>query len=699
MVAVVAPAGYGKTTLLAQWTERDPRLFAWLSFDRTFNDPAVLLTYLAFALAHAVDVGPEVYDCLIAPHPAERSAVLAALASSVSRSPAPVVLVFDDVHLLTEAEGIQTLQTLAEHLPEGSQLAVAARREPPIGLARMRADGSVLDLTAHDLRFDSAEARELLAATGADLHGDQLADLVSRTDGWPAALYVAGLAGDAAAFPEMRPGHFTGEDRLLVDYVRSEFLDELLAEDLLFLTRTSVLDELSGPLCDATLLRSGSAAVLEALEKANLLLIPLDRHRLWYRYVQVFREILRHELDRHDPAAARVLQLRASDWCAENGLLDSAVRYAQLARDPDRVGRILLQHGMRQYALGRAAVLRGWIEWLAEHDPLNGGVAVLGAWLYLLSGQAADADRLATIADQAPRDVTLPDGSTLAAWIRTLRAAMALDVEQMRTDAETAFELLAAGSQWRPTAAVMFGLAELYQGNLDAADLHLADAVELGAKLGGSAAVSTASAARAIIALRRGRWQDAKALLEKSVATVRAAHLRSYSTTALTYAVQARVAMHDGDPRAARECTKAAEGLLPVLTRALAHLAIQTRLELIRAYVALGDVDAATERLVEVSDLLRSARGFGSLRSEAEELSAQIDQIRSSAPAALGLTAAELRLLPQLATQLSFREIAEAFFLSSHTVKAQVTSIYRKLGASSRTQAIERARSLGLLPG
>jgi LuxR family maltose regulon positive regulatory protein len=357
-----------------------------------------------------------------------------------------------------------------------------------------------------------------------------------------------------------------------------------------------------------------------------------------------------------------------------------------------------LQQGLRQYALGRGAAVRGWIDWLAEHDPLNGGVAVFGAWLYLFSGQAADADRLARIAERAPQDVTLPDGSTLRAWIRMLRAAMALDVEDMRTDAETALELLAPNSQFRPTAAYLLGSAKLHQGDLDAADRHLADAVELGATLGASTAVAIASATRAIIATRRGRWQDATALLEKSSSVVRAAHLRSYSTTALTHAVQARLAIHNGDPRIARESTKAAEHLLPLLTHALAHLAIQTRLELTRTYVALGDIGAATDRLVEAGELLRSARGFASMQDEAEELSATVAQIRSSAPADLGLTAAELRLLPHLATQQSFREIAETFFLSIHTVKAQVTSIYRKLGASSRTQAIERARSLGLLP-
>jgi LuxR family transcriptional regulator, maltose regulon positive regulatory protein len=698
MVAIVGSAGYGKTTLLAQWSERDPRTFASLALDESFNDPAVLLTYLTFALAPTIEVGPEVFECLIAPHPAERAEVLAALAHSLSRSPAAVVVALDDVHLLTNDEGITAIRTLAQHLPDGSQLAIAARWEPQLGLARMRAEGELFELGPPDLRFNEAEARELLAATGVDPPGMELGELLRRTDGWPVALYLAGLGNDPAALPEMRPDTFTGDDRLLVDYIRAEFVDQLPMGDRQFLTRTSVLDELSGPLCDATLARSGSAAVLEAMEASNLLLLPLDRHRQRYRYVQVFREVLRHELDRTEPGTARTLLRQASDWCAENGLLDDAVGYAQLAEDPERVSDIVIRHGMRQYALGRASAVRSWLDWLTERDSLNGGVAVIGAWLNLVSGHAAEADRLAMIAQQAPPDLTLPDGSPLEAWVQTLRAVTAVDIAHMRTDAQGALQLLAPGSQLRPTAALMLGFAELLQGDLDAADIQLADAAELGEQLRGPAALALALAVRGLIAIRHVRWDQAEALLQRSSSVIREARLRGYTSSGLTYAITARVAMHRGDARTARENVKAAEQLLPILTRALDHLAVQTRLELTRAHVALGDLQTAVERLTEIDELMRGGHEIGSLRDEYDELTTRIAEIQTSAPNPIGLTPAELRLLPHLATQLSFREIAEQLYVSVHTVKAQVTSIYRKLSVSSRTQAIERARMLGLRP-
>jgi LuxR family maltose regulon positive regulatory protein len=673
MVAVVAPAGYGKSTLLAQWAAQDPRRFAWLSFEPSFNDPAVLLTYLAVSIADVINVEPEVFDGLVAPHPSERAAVVAGVASSVSRAAEHFVLVLDDVHRLVDPEGIAMLERIVEHLAEGSQLALAAQQDPPLARARMRSEGRLLDLGQQDLRFNASEARLLLASMGADLGKAEIAGLVSRTDGWPVALYFAGLASRAAELPELRPGQFAGDDRLLADYIRSEFLARVPADELLFLTRTSVLDEFSGPLCDAVLGQSGSAAILEEMEGSNLLLIPLDRQQRWYRYVKVFQEMLRHELDRAHPDAARGLVLRASDWCLENGLLDSAIEYTQAAPDMDRVGNILLRHGMRLYANGRAAALRNWMDWLTERDPLNGGIAVQGAWLSVLSGRSAEADRLAAIADQAPQDVTLPDGSPLTGWVSTLHAAMALDVEQMRTDAERAMHLLAPSSQWRPTALSLLGSAELFRGDVDTADVHLADSVELAPRLGGPAAGSVSLATRAIISIGRGRWGEAESFLEQSLSVIRQAHLASYSTSGLTFAVKARAAMNVGDARTARKNVESAEQLLPLLTRAFAHLAIETRLQLIRACVALGDVGAAAARLLEVDHMLRSGREFGLLREEAEELSAQIEEIRTSAPNGLGLTPAELRLLPLLATQLSFREIAEQIFVSIHTVKAQVT--------------------------
>ena len=699
VVVMAAPPGYGKTTALALWAAQDRRPFAWLSADRSCNDPAVLLTCLARALAAVIPVGQSVFDGLPALHPPGRAAVLTALACAAYRSPQPFVLAVDEAHLVSDAEAAGMLATLADNLPPGSQLVLAGRGEPPLGLARLRSQGRILDIGADDLRLGVPEARELLAAAGVHLSEPELAGLVARTEGWAAGLYFAAIAGNAGAFPLSGDGGFDGDDRLLTDYIRAEFLARLPEDDVRFLTRTSVLDELCGPLCDATLERTGSAAVLERMEASNLLLIPQDRQRRWYRYHHLFQVMLRHELERREPAACPVLTRRASRWCEANGLTDSAVRYAQVAGDARRVGRVLLRHGMRLYALGRAATLRRWFEWLAGHGPVEGGVAVLGAWLSLLSGRAADAGRWTAIADAAPQDAELPDGSPVKAWLLTLHAATARDASQMRSDAEQALRLLSPGSQWRPTAASILGTAELLQGTLDAADQHLAEAVELAADLGGPAAASLALATRAIIAIRRDRWPHARTLAEQALSVIRQAHLQDYASSALAHAVRSRIAARDADPWTAREQISAAQRALPLLTRGLPHLAIETRLELVHAHLALGDVPAAKDLLDEAGQLLRWSGDLGSLHQDASELSATVGQIQATAASLPRLTPAELRLLPLLATQRSFREIAAELFVSAHTVKAQVTSIYRKLGVSSRTQAIERARSLSLLPG
>lgn len=260
VVAIVAPPGYGKTTILSLWAEQDRRPFAWLSVDRSHNDPAVLLTYLVFALEEVIPVEQAVFEGLMTPHPSVRAAVLTALARAVHHSPQPFVLAVDEAHQLTDAEGVEVLQTLADHLPEGSQLAVAGRREPPLGLARLRSQQRVLDIGIADLRIDVPEARELLAAAGADLTGPEAAELVTRTEGWPVGLYFAAMAGDVHTFPRCRESAFGGDDRLLTDCIRSEFLARLPPDRLRLLTRTSVLDELCGPLCDATLEQEGSAA-------------------------------------------------------------------------------------------------------------------------------------------------------------------------------------------------------------------------------------------------------------------------------------------------------------------------------------------------------------------------------------------------------------------------------------------------------
>jgi LuxR family maltose regulon positive regulatory protein len=438
--------------------------------------------------------------------------------------------------------------------------------------------------------------------------------------------------------------------------------------------------------------------MLEANYASNLMVVPLDREQVWYRYHYLFREMLRHELDRLEPEAAPSLAMRASMWCEENDLIDEAIHYAQLARSSELVGSILLRHGLPLYMKGRMTALQGWFGWLADAGLTDGAVAVLASHLFLESGKAATAEQWARVAEAAPQELVLADGSPLEAWVLTLRARTALDARSMQVNAERALELLAPRSPFHPAAVGLLGIAHMMQGHLDEADGRFADAVELSIQTQGAGIASSALAFRAMVAVRDDRWDAVPPLVEQAMSFARKAHLQDYPLTALVHSVRARLAVHQGDARTAAEAIAAAEDRLEQLTNAFIARSIEVRIELAHAYLGLGEARSAEDLLHEVRGLLDPTTGFDFARIEMEELSAKVEAMRGSLPDSIHLTPAELRLFPLLATQLSFREIAESLFLSIHTVKAEVTSIYRKLGVSSRTKAIERAREIGLLP-
>jgi LuxR family maltose regulon positive regulatory protein len=695
VVAVIAPPGYGKTMLLAQWAERDRRPFAWLSIDEYDNDPTVLLMHIAAALDRVEPIDPAVFAALASPG-ASTTAVVVRLGSALTATAAPVVVVLDDAHLLQNWECLDAVAALIDDLPAGSQFLVASRGEPPLPLASLRASGRVLEIGREDLAMDRQEARLLLQAADVDLSGLDLDDLVRRTEGWPVALYLAALsvnAGGAAVA-------FAGDDRYLVDYLQSVLLSRLPPRLVSFLTRTAVLDRMSGPLCDAILGLTGSAYLLESLERSNMLVILLDRRRRWYRYHQLFRELLRAELDRREPALVRELTQRAAEWCEANGQPEAAVEYAMAAGDADRAARLVVQLALPVYYSGRVATLQRWFDWF-EHDQLikrYAAVAVLGAWVHALVGHPAAADRWADAVEDGSFEGTLPDGSTsIDGWLALLRAVQCRDgVEQMRADAEAAFALVPTGSLWRATAHLLLGISHLLAGDQEVADRHLADAAEVGEQAGADTA-TVALAEQSIVAMARGDWPQAERLAERARSIARKAWLEEYVTSVLLYAAAARVAIHRGDLARAHQDLGRAQRLRPQITYALPFYAVQTRLELARAYVALGDAAAARTVLREADDVLGRRPGLGILRRQADELRAQLDAIRVEAIGASTLTAAELRLLQVLGTHHSFRAIGEQLYLSRHTVKSHAMSIYRKLGVSSRSEAIQRARELGLL--
>jgi LuxR family maltose regulon positive regulatory protein len=667
IVSVVAPAGYGKTTLLSQWAERNGRAFAWVSVDEADNDPKVLLTYVAEALDAVEPIGERVFDALASPGSSVPGSVVPRLGSAFASMISPVVLVLDGVHLLRNSECRAALSVLADHVPVGSRLVLAGRAGPPLRVARLRAEGKIVEIGPKDLAFTCGEASSLLREAGVAVGEDEVADLHRRTEGWPAGLYLAALylreggplAGAAVSFG--------GDDRLVSEYLEAEFLSRISARQRVFLTRTAVLERMCEPLCDAVLEMGGSAAVLAELAGSNLLLVPLDRRGEWYRYHHLFRDMLLAELRRREPGLIPVLQQLAAEWHERNGRPAEALEYSMAAGDADGAARLVAKIAVPVYRQGRVTTVSRWFGWLEGRGGIEGHpmAAVLASLFSALMGRPADAERWADAVDHWQyEDPAGADDPSAEAWAALLRAILCRrGAERMRADADEAVRRFAAGRFVTPAPLLLQGIARVLCGDLDGGDVSLEDAVSVGQVTGAPDDLAVALCERALLAMTRSDWDRA-------------------------------------DLPAARQHLIAAQHLRPLLTHALPYLAVQARIELARVHLALADLAAARMLMREVDELLRRRSGLGTLVGEAGALRAQLASERgSSIPGASALTAAELRLLPLLSTHLSFPEIAGELFLSRNTVKSQVNAIYRKLGVCSRSQAVSRSVELGLLDG
>jgi LuxR family transcriptional regulator, maltose regulon positive regulatory protein len=707
VVCVVAPPGYGKTTLLAQWSGRVGPRVAWVSVDRRDNDPVVLLTYIAAALARVEPVDPGLFQVLASPGVSVAGSVVPRLAAAVAGMTRPVTVVLDHLESVENRACLDAVAELALALPAGSRLVLASRRAPALPVALLRAQGQVVEVGVAELAMDQDESRALLEAAGSGLSGSDVTELVARTEGWPVGLYLAALASKAGGPGRSAGFAFTGDDRFMADYLRTELLAQLPAEQVQFLTRTAVLERLSGPLCDAVLDTTGSGRVLESLEDSNLLLVPLDRRRAWYRYHQLFGELLLAELERREPELLSELHTRAAAWCEANGMEETAIDHAQAAGDADRVARLVARLAQPAYAAGRVSTARRWLRWFEDQGLVDRypPVAVVGAVMQAVVGRPAGAERWADAAERrvpgaeaASGAQIPPDGSTMASHLALLRGLLCRDgVGRMWDDAQTALAGLSTASPWRTTALLLAGVAALLDGKVDRADAVLADAAEVGMDAGALPAAATALAERCLVAIQRQDGAAAQDLAEQAVGIVAAGQLEDYIMSALVHALAARAALQRGDVPAAREHLARAARLRPLLTSAIPTLAVQTLLELGRAYLALNDAAGVRAVLWQARDVLRARPDLGNLPAQVEELRSSLDLARQASPGASGLTTAELRLLPLLATHLTFREIGERLYISQNTVKTQAISVYRKLGVSSRGQAVQRVQTIGLL--
>ncbi|HKI27876.1 MAG TPA: AAA family ATPase [Actinomycetota bacterium] len=699
VVAITAPAGYGKTTLLAEWAERDRRPFAWVSVDEADGDPVVFLGHVAVALDRIEPLGPHVLESIASPTGANSTRVLSRLSSALATRTRPFVLVLDDVDRL--GDPLDAVSSIADHVPKGSVLALAARAVPDVGLPRLRADGRLIEVGIDDLALRPPQAYRLLHGAGVRTTKDEAAELADATEGWPVGLYLAALSLQEQRRSTLPPIRFTGDDRFVVDYVRSEVLGRLSRERQRFLTRTSILDRLNGSVCDAVMQRSGSARTLESIERQNLLLVPLDRQREWFRYHNLFRDVLRAELARREPDAIPDLHRRAADRFEEAGMLEEAFVHAHASGDVDRAAGLLQRVGLVAYRVGRIASLRRWLDLLGE-DAIarNNGLALMAAWIAALGGDPVAAERwTATADDVGLAGPSLHGTASLRSTEAMVHATMSLGgVDAMVRAAEVAVREETGVSPYRAAALGLLGLATMIRGDDDLADSLFADASEVGIRIGGMPVASLALAERSLIATSRGEGAAAEDLAERARFVVREAHLDEHITTGPVHVASARAALRAGDHDGARAELAAAHRLRPILTWAFPTIAVQTRLELARVHVGLSDGPGARTLLAEVDEILAHRPDLGTLTTQAVELRTHIGSVRSGwSPGPTTLTAAELRLLTFLPTHLSFREIGARLFISPNTVKTQAISIYRKLGVSTRSDAVQAARDLRLL--
>jgi LuxR family transcriptional regulator, maltose regulon positive regulatory protein len=701
IVSVVAPAGYGKTTLLSQWAERNGLAVAWVSLDERDNDPKVLLTYVAVALNAVQPLDRQVFELLASPASSVPGSVVPRLSTAFLRMTTAVVLILDDVHALYNLECRSALSVLADHVPPGSRLVLAGRADPPLRVARLRVEGRLLEIGPGDLSLNRRDAAFLLGGAGLTLDDDAVAVLHQRTEGWPVGLYLAALylldggsVGTAAT-------SFGGDDRLVSDYVKSEVLSRISWRQRMLLTRAAVLERICGPLCEAVLDLPGSAATLADLARSNLLMVPLDRRGGWYRYHHLFRDMLLAELQLSEPGLVPVLQRRAAAWCELNDLPEEALEYYISAGDVAEVARLVASLWLPTYWQGRVATLQRWVRWLEgqrgiEQYPM---VAVLASLLSTAVGRPADADRWADMADRWHHNAVRTGSPSVQAWTTVLRAILCRHgPQQMRADADEAVKRFAAQGITTPSPVFYQGVAHVLCGELDSADAAFQTATQIGEQANVQEIRAGALIEQSLLAITRNLWAQAEDLAGQAHTALRQAGLGSSYTAPLVYSAQARIALHRGDIPAARQALTNAQRARPLLTYALPHFAVQARLELIRTHLALNDIAGARTLIRETDEILKHRPDLGILVSEAQALRVRLSANR--APAARGassLTAAELRILPMLATHLSYPEIAAELLVSPNTIKSQAYSLFRKLGASSRSQAVTRSRELALL--
>ena len=544
LTLVSAPAGFGKTTLLAEWLTATPasqRAAGWVSLDQSDNDPAFFWAYFITALQKVQsEVGESALSLLHSPQPPPIESVLTTLINEINAIEDDFALILDDFHVIDAQPVHSAIAFLLDHLPPQMHLVIASRSDPPLPLARLRGRGESTELRASDLRFTTDEAVAFLnEVMELDLSAADAAALETRIEGWIAGLQLAALSmrgrEDVSAFIR----DFAGDDRYIVDYLVEEVLQRQPERVRSFLLQTSILDRLSGPLCDAVTEQEDGKVLLEALERGNLFVVPLDDKRQWYRYHHLFRDVLHAHAMEEQPDQVPIRHRRASEWYEQNGLRSDAVRHALAAEDFERAAALIELAWPAMRMSDQEATWLGWVKALPDELVRARPVVSVGyAWTLLIGGELEAAEARLRDAErwlEAPADTgERPDAPSskmvvvdeeelrsLPATIasaRTFHAQALGDVPGVEKYARRALDLLPESDYFRRAIpAGILALAYWAGGDLAAAERLIADSMANMRTAGNIPNAISGTSLLAYMMMAQGRLQEAVNAYEQSL--------------------------------------------------------------------------------------------------------------------------------------------------------------------------------------
>lgn len=700
LTVVTAPPGFGKTTLLAAWSAELGGRLAWLSLDDDDNDPARFLAYVVAALR---TVEPQVSTIALDAQSAGGRPIdiMPLLLNELAAVDEELVLVLDDYQVITNRDVQEMTAYLVEHLPESLRLVLATREDPALPLARLRARGQLREVRADELRFDEREASAFLNdALGLGLAEPDIRRLHTRTEGWPAALYLAALSLQGQDDPSSFIEAFAGDDRHVVDYLTEEVLARQPEPLRLFLLRTSILSRLCGSLCDAVTGDDRSTQLLVALERSNLLLIPLDSKREWYRYHHLFAELLQHELKQTDGETLAGLHRRASNWYRDTGLVVDAAHHAYAAGDVGAAVDLVGRNWSLFLDRGQLGTVRGWLDALPEDViAADRSLCLAAAMIASNLGRFDDVERWLERADRVSQEfASASTFEALRAWLPMARG----DVDGTLAAARRAL----SAASWDPVEAIppqlVLASALWWSGQLSEARSLMEGAGRAADAAGLIALRLLALGLHAAIELDAEDRERSEALASEALELLDRAEFTQHPFSAMAHIVVGTSHARTG---ALDEATAHIErgihlaGLnyawhvrvYGLLTLAEIHHTAHKPAEARRLFARAREiVEALPKNPGEANALARIERTERALRlrpTRAQEAGGPFWE----------LSERELAVLRLLGSKLSQREIAAELYLSFNTVKTHMRAIFRKLGVSSRAEAVDRANELGLL--